>query len=212
MEQRSPIDVGISHGVLEDVRVFSRMCVDRSNEWKKLNNEGLDNIWSRVNLNVLKLAGLVAVGCNAHSPVVDAAAFDRARNIVLFSVEKITGKITSGEVAGSDDQKQYAKALEALRGLRNVDPAESQKAYRISPFMQANGLISAAWLNMRLGGMTCFHDQFNSSAPAINRIRNRLIEDGVLTLVTDYSQQQRAQHGIPGTCYWVNQALTDQHA
>ena len=210
IEPRSPINVELAYDVAESARAFSKMCVDRSNEWKNLNNEGLSNIWSRVNLNVLKLAGLVAVGCNAHSPVVDAAAFDWACNLVLFSVDKITGKITSGEVAGSDDQKQYAKALEALRGLRSVDPTKSRKAYRISPFMQANGLISASWLNMRLGGIACFRDQFNSSAAAVNRVRARLIEDGVLTLVVKYSEDERAQHGIPGTCYWVNQALTDQ--
>jgi len=181
---RGPMDVMCDFAAQSRLDQLSRVYTDNANA---ANTEGLKNLWSRVWLNIAKLAALVAVGCNMGNPIISLEHVTWAENLVTYSVNKIIAKIDSGEVAGSDEAKQWQALVKLLREVSSYDAAKAS-AYTMNPQMVKARVINTKWLNQRVSKLAIFqHDRYGPTA-AVKRVLERALAEELL-LRHDFPQR-----------------------
>lgn len=173
---RGPKDVMCDAAAQSRLNELSRVYTDNANA---AHSEGLKNLWSRVWLNIAKLAALVAVGCDMGSPIISLDHVTWAENLVTHSVNKIIAKIESGEVAGSDEAKQWQALVKALREVSSYDAARAS-AYTMNPQMVKARVINTKWLNQRVSKLAIFQGDRHGPTAAVKRVLERALAEELL--------------------------------
>jgi hypothetical protein len=117
-----------------------------------LNARGVGELWSRVVVNVAKLAALIAVGVNFYTPTVEVSYLEWAANIVETGVYTIQNRFLSGAVGGGTDAAAYADLIRFLKRYlagkgprKNFEPALFEQKCIMRPYMQTALLGLAAF-------------------------------------------------------------------
>ena len=200
MPNGGPIDVDMVPAAKAMFNSFSRYCTDQSNV--KGITEGIKNVWSRVWLNSVKLAALVAVGCNHVQPRVEAHHAKWAIELVMTSVQKLVGKVETGEVAGSAETKQWSDFVRALRGLPDMT-LERLETYGLTQVMRDHNVISHSFLHRRIGMLASFKNDKLGASAALKRLVQRAIDEGIFVPLAKYDPWV-IEHKITGSAYALN--------
>jgi len=104
-------------------------------------------LWNRAHLKALKLAGLVAVGCNMHDPVVTLEVAQWATAFVDRGVEDLLARWNSGDV-GVGHSRQVADVRRMVEEYFALDVAKLRH-YKEPPQMQKMGLVTYSYLGKR---------------------------------------------------------------
>lgn len=123
-------------------------------------------LWNRAHLKALKLAGLVAVGCNPHQPCVDVAAANWAIEVVTLDIEKMLAKFEAGDV-GTGDSKLESHVRKAVRDYLNMTETQRRK-YGVSEKMIQLQVIPWQFLRRRLKSCADFKNDRRGENAAIN--------------------------------------------
>lgn len=139
-------------------------------------------VWSRCHVKAMKLAAVVAVGCNPYAPMITEEVGEWARKIVNEDAVNLLKRFDAGEIGiDNEEQKQLAALMKAV------------KAYVVSPWNEvskycgdgAQALHSArivpySFLHRKLANVATFRKDRQGATGAIKRALKTLTERGDL--------------------------------
>lgn len=145
-------------------------------------------IWNRAHIKALKMAALLAVGCNMFNPVITAELANWAINVENYNVDMLLQRFNSGEVgAGADtsESKQYKEVRRIIKEWLVLpwDKLERYKAGTIEMFNSK--VVPYKYIQMRLFTLAAFRDDKRGATTAIQRTIQLMCDHGDLRMTTN---------------------------
>lgn len=165
-----------AHNLLD---AFDRKCDDLINH---ASNQAEAELWNRAHLKALKLAALVAVGCDPHNPIVTAQIADWALWFTEWEVGQMTQRFARGEV-GQGDHRQEQDLRKVIEEYYKMTPYK-RAGYGIPKALAEHGnVFPLSHLNRRLRLLSSFKHDKRGPHAAISALLDTLTKDGTLAKV-----------------------------
>lgn len=155
-------------------------------------------VWNRAHLKALKLAALLAVGCNPHQPIVTAEMAQWAIDFVTRDVELVAARFKDGDV-GQGDSKQYHDLKRTIEAYYK-HPVKTVKE-RFGDLHKAQ-LIPYAYLAQRTANVASFRHDRLGATNALKRSLQTFIDSGMLVEVA--KQQLLEKYKFSGVAYGIS--------
>ena len=151
-----------------------------------INEAGSDvdmQLWNRAHLKALKLAALVAVGCNPYNPAVDEATARWSVEFVTREVQGIARRYSTGNV-GTGDHQCENDIRRAITTYLAMSPA--QRAQLKTPKeLRDKPVIPYSALRRKCRLLASFRNDRRGSDRALKETFQTLVENDVLVEVTE---------------------------
>lgn len=152
------------------------------------------HLWNRAHVKALKLAGIIAVGCNPYDPTITADVASWAINIVVADVRNLLARFDAGEIGiDNDETKQLAKVIAAVKDfVVSPWPDVAKYAGEGMSSLHSNRIVPYSYVQRRLASVAVFRKDRIGASGAIKRALKTLCERGDLqevsraTLAKDY--------------------------
>lgn len=159
-------------------------------------------LWNRAHLKALKLSGLIAVGCNPHSPTVTADIANWAIQFIRQEVSVILERFQQGEV-GTGDHRQEQDIRKAIEAFFDMS-AEQKKQYRVPDKMLKDvTAVPYHYLRRRLRLRSAFKNDRRGAAKALEEALADLVNAEILNEVP--KQQALERFNARSTIYVLGQ-------
>ncbi|QBQ71151.1 primase [Shewanella phage S0112] len=152
----------------------------------------LCQLWNRAHLKTIKLAALIAVGTNYHSPVVTGDMFRWALDFTKQDINLITNKFRRGEIGQGADKLELDMKRKIAVYFGKVPKANYKKAH-------SNGIIPYSWLKDNVRQMVSYKNDPRGQMGAFKSTLEALVEANELEIVP--KPQAKALLGQSVTCY-----------
>ena len=177
-QNSSHANVQMSEDAQELLDAFDIRCDDEINS---VGQSGEKQLWNRAHLKALKLAALIAVGCNAHAPVVDAVCAQWAIDFTSHATQALRDKFFNGE-AGSGEGRQISDLRKLVEDYFALN-TKQMSTYKVKAEMHEAGVIPYRYLVARAGRMASFYSHRMGASAAIKLQMGQMIETGQLVQV-----------------------------
>lgn len=176
--QHKVIHVQTSPESLKLFNGFDKFCDANINSAQ---NEVTRQLWNRAHIKALKLAALVAIGCDPYSPVIAPQSADWAISIVVADVRNLIARFDAGEIGHntSSEMKQIERAVKTIKEFV-TRPWSELHNYGGTPQLHNDKIIPYMYLNRRMSGMAEFRNDKLGATSAIKRTLKTLCERGEL--------------------------------
>lgn len=152
------------------------------------------HLWNRAHIKALKLAAIVAVGCNPYDPIINADIASWAINIVVADARNLLARFDAGEIGiDNDETKQLAKVISTTKDyVVSPWPEVAKYAGEGAGILHSNRIVTYSYIQRRLASVAVFKKDRIGSTGAIKRALKTLCERGDLqevsraTLSKDY--------------------------
>lgn len=152
------------------------------------------HLWNRAHVKALKLAGIIAVGCNPYDPTITADVASWAINLVVADVRNLLARFDAGEIGiDNDETKQLAKVIGCVKDfVVSPWPEVSKYAGEGAGILHSNKIVPYSYVQRRLASVAVFRKDRIGASGAIKRALKTLCERGDLqevsraTLSKDY--------------------------
>jgi len=172
--------VRISSDAKDMFDAFNVECDSRINTASR---EVTRHLWNRAHIKAMKLAALVAVGCDSYHPMIDASAAAWAIRIVETDANNLLGRFNSGEVGqNSNEIKQINEVIRVIREYI-VKPWSEVQQYGGSVMMHSEKVIPWAYMQRKLANVSAFKAERIPASDVIRRTVKLLAERGDLAEV-----------------------------
>lgn len=163
---------------LDDFRRFAEEQVRGSREVKR-------QLWTRAHVKALKLAALVAVGCNPYEPTISEDVALWAINIIAADVQNLLTKFESGEIAvDNEEQAQVNAIVKCVTEFVTFDWARVEKYLPNGHKLHANKIIPYSYIQRRLSNAAVFRKDKRGSSEALKRTLKTLADRGEIQEVS----------------------------
>ena len=189
--QHKAVHVGFSPEAKAMFDEFDRHCDLNINSSDK---EVRRHLWNRAHIKAMKLAALVAVGCNPYNPVISADVAAWATNLIVADVRNLLDRFNAGEIGiDNDETKQLAKVISTMKEFV-VSPWPEVVKYAGEGMsnLHSNRIVPYSFVQRKLAAVAVFRKDRIGSSGAIKRALKTLCERGDLqevsraTLAKDY--------------------------
>jgi hypothetical protein len=136
-------------------------------------NATTDEIWNRAHLKALKLAAVIAVGCNPAQPIITLEHAQYAVDVVNYDTRRLVAKFEAGDI-GDSETKQANDVRRMIQRIFTSPPTEQDHA------LAKSYVISKRILAMRTANLSSFRTDRMGATHALNRVLNTLQESGVI--------------------------------
>lgn len=165
---------------------FDKFCDSQINATA---NPTIRDLWNRGHLKVLKLASLVSVGLNAHSPLLVSDAWIWAQQLVEMDIRRMVKRFEKGDIGwssgtNSNESKQEKELLRIMRDFMVRSWNEVGKYGHGTKEMQKAYCVPHGFINSRLRTMAAFRHDKRGATSAINATLRTLMESGIVRDVT----------------------------
>ena len=158
------------------------------------------HLWNRAHIKAMKLAALVAVGCNPYDPVITIDIATWATNLIVADVRNLLERFNAGEIGvDNDETKQLAKVIATVKEfVVSPWPEVSKYAGDGMSNLHSNRIVPYSFIQRKLAAVAVFRKDRIGSSGAIKRALTTLTERGDLqevsraTLSKDYGTSARA--------------------
>lgn len=142
----------------------------------------LKQLWNRSHIKALKLAALVAVGCDPYNPTITLDNATWAINFVTADVRNLLARFDAGEIGvDNDETKQIQTVMNTIRSYV-VSPFSEVEAYAKGlQHLHSERVIPYAYLQRKLASVSVFRRDKMGSSFALKRVMKTLAERGDLT-------------------------------
>ena len=113
------------------------------------NNEVRKQLWNRAHLKALRLAALVAVGMDMHSPIISTEVADWAVQFIKDDILNITRKFEEGSV-GSGREKHESEIREVINNYFTMEHDVLLNSYKVPAKLIGQPVIPYSYLRRRL--------------------------------------------------------------
>lgn len=138
--------------------------------------------YGRVRLKVLKLAALVAVGCDINMPTITEQHYLWAKKLILHETEQIMAKFANGEVSASNNKLEYEQFKAVINYMRNVLASKLTMTYlKTNLAMLEAGIVAVSDLQQRMCHLAVFTKDTNRDMKhKLNRAFETAKDAGIL--------------------------------
>ena len=152
------------------------------------------HLWNRSHIKAMKLAALIAVGCNPYDPRITLEHGNWAISLVTTDVRNLLNRFDAGEIGiDNDETKQISEVIKALRQFV-ISPWHDVSKYAGEGMSHLHSarIIPYSYVQRKLAAVAVFRKDRIGSSGAIKRALKTLCERGDLqevsraTLATDY--------------------------
>lgn len=151
------------------------------------------NLWNRAHVKAMKLAAVVAVGCDPYNPVISYDVAHWAVTLIVLDVRSILAKFDAGEIGvDNDETRQMARAVAAIKDYLSK-PWKELEGYGVgSAFLHGEKVIPYSYLHKKLSANSEFKKDRMGASFAVKRTLKTLVERGDLeepsrsTLISQY--------------------------
>lgn len=179
---------------------FNQYADDKINDNEE---DAIRQLWTRAYLKALKLAGLIAVGCNLHQPVVTKEIAAWALALVSRDVENMAEKFASGEVGQGDHQCEadIKKAVDKYPLLT----AKQRAAYNVpEKLREMPSCIPYVYLKQYCKMRTAFKNHPRGAVIALDIALKDMLKSGILQPVPALEVKSRT--GTDSPLYYRGEA------
>jgi hypothetical protein len=198
--QHKAINVGFAQGVESEANAFEEFC--------RANNNGADRdlkkqFWTRAHMKALKLASLIAVGCNPYEPMITTEIFAWATTIIVADIRNFLGRFDAGDVGSdNDEQKQLNEVVRVVRDYV-VKPWSEVQKYSTSPIgLHSERIIPFSYVSRRLAALSVFRKDRRGSGKAMELAIKTLCDRGDLQEVSRATLAK--DHNTTAKCYMIS--------
>lgn len=189
--------IQIQNDALVLLDAFDEEATDALNE---AGSQGEAQLWNRAHLKALKLAGLLAVGCDAHNPVVTVELATWAIEFTRKGTEALLAKFFAGEV-GIGDNKQEADIRKVIEEYMSLD-AKARKSYKVPKELWEKRLVARDYLWRRCSRLASFYKDKKGAARALDDALRNMVSNDSISLVPAV---EAAKHlNTKATLYYVS--------
>jgi len=162
-------------------------------------DQALSEIWNRTHLKAWKLAGIIAVGCNPHNPVITEAIATWAVQLVEHDARSLEKRFTVGDV-GQGDGKQMSDLQRIISNYFKSLPPAAMKVYGA---MQKDGVVPHAYLLQRTACVASFKNDKLGATNALKKTIQAMTDSGMLVLIPEQTvsknyRSTQKMYGIVG--------------
>lgn len=183
-----------------ELTMFNVMADDQINGSQDDVNRQL---WNRAHLKALKLAALVAVGCNIHQPIVTKDVANWAIDMVKADVTNMSAKFASGEV-GHGDHEQESDIRKAVDRYPTMTE-EMRAQYKVPKLLLNKGnLIPYVFLKRYLGQRASFRNDRKGAVLALKTSLDDMVKSGQLSQIPPI--QAKGELGVDSPVYYRGEA------
>lgn len=149
------------------------------------------SLWSRAHLKAMKLAAVIAVGCNYLRPVITAEIAQWAINIVRADAGNMLNRFNSGEVGSNSEEVTQVK--DATRVVRDylLKPWSEVQAYAPSHDMHSERVIPFSYISRRLQCIASFRKDRMGATNSIKRVIQTFVDRGDLSELSKVIAHQK---------------------
>ena len=160
------------------------------------------HLWNRAHIKAMKLAALVAVGCNPYDPLITLEHATWATNLIVADVRNLLERFDKGEIGiDNDETKQLSQIARIVKEYITATWHEVEKYKAGSANLHESKIIPYSYLHKRLSQITVFKKDRQGASSAIKRALNTLTERG------DLQEISRAvlakDHSTTAKCFMV---------
>jgi hypothetical protein len=138
-------------------------------------------LWNRAHLKSLKMAGLLAVGCDPHRPTVTPELARWAIEFTRAGTEGVLARFTTGDV-GNGYAKQAADLRRVVREYFG-HTAKELRSYKVNPELQKAGVVPYAYLVVRAARLASFYRDRGDATRALKNAIEQAVASEQLMLV-----------------------------
>jgi len=194
--QQQWIDIKFDNEALKIAKEFDRYADQQINA---TNKEVVRQLWNRAHLKAIKLAGLIAIGCNYMVPTIAVDHINYAIDLVNRDIFNLSKKFEKGDVGKNNENRQVNEVIRVIKDYINRDLISLMMYMQNAPEkLHAARIIPYCYLNKRLSSIACFNDGKNkASANLRNAIQvlidtDRIREMSKEQLRANFATEQRA--------------------
>lgn len=138
------------------------------------------HLWNRAHLKTLKLAALVAVGCNSIRPTITEEHARWAYRVIEKDVLAISRKFETGDIGRNNEQNQQISDMKRMITQYLCDGFEKANRYGVKHKLYDAKIIPHSYLSRRLLNIASYkHDKVGANN-ALKRAIQILQDDGIL--------------------------------
>lgn len=180
---------------LDEIELYTTSQINQPDQ-----NDSMRHLWNRAHLKTLKLAALVAVGCNISAPTIELHHAQWAYDLVQRDVLSIQNKFEIGAIGmSSGDAKQMQDVSKACMSYLQGTKAQAHK-YGAKAALHEARIIPYTYLQRKLVAMASFRSDKTGATNAIKRTLQSLIDEGTLVEV---GPKDLDKYGTRGKAYMV---------
>lgn len=150
----------------------------------QINNAAGDvqmQLWNRAHLKVLKLAGLLAAGCNMHQPIVTGELAQWAIDFVTRDVDTMSTKFSQGSI-GQGDHQQENDIRTAFQEYPALTPKQ-RTSYKVPKCLHAHNVVPYVYLKTRLRLRASFKNDRRGAVESLQKALKDMVTAGTICLV-----------------------------
>lgn len=168
---------------------FNRHCDDNING---ADREVRRHLWNRAHVKAMKLAAIIAVGCDPYHPTINSEHATWAINFVIADVRNLLAKFDAGEIGiDNDETKQLQTIINTIKTYVTAPFSEVEKYIPNMGNLHSERVIPYAFLQRKLAAVAIFRKDKMGSSFAIKRALKTLVERGDITEVSRSTMSQQ---------------------
>lgn len=178
---------------------YDRWCDDKINSAEK---EIFRHLYNRGHIKALKLAAVIAVGCNPYEPTITVEIGQWAINMINGDIENISKRFSSGEVGENQEEILQIKAVIKNSIKYTLSQWDEVKTYKCGSYeTHRSKFIPYSYLHKRLSLNNSFKNDKRGATEALKRTIKTLIERGDFIQISPVELSKN--YGTSGNYYVI---------
>lgn len=137
------------------------------------------HLWNRAHIKAMKLAALVAVGCNPYNPVISADVAAWATNLIVADVRNLLDRFNAGEIGiDNEETRQLAELIKIIKEYVLSPWSEVSRYKAGSAQMHGEKVVPYSYLHKRATKLSTFRKDRIGETGALKRAIKTLTERG----------------------------------
>ncbi len=158
------------------------------------------HLWTRAHLKAAKLAALIAVGYNFHTPQIDADIANDSIEFIRLQTIALISKFSNGQVGAVETNETLRRdiVLKTILNYITTPFDELPKSYGAIAELHARRIIPLSYLQKALSNMACFRRAPGGATKALKATIENMRENDELgeipkrQMVTEFGTNARA--------------------
>lgn len=176
--KNNPLDVQLTP---EALAFFHHFDVTVDGIMNNAHSHVINELWNRAYLKAIKIAALIAIGCNLHQPTITLEMADYAVAMVKHDTSRLVAKFKSGDI-GDGFSKQVNDFKKAIRKCYAMPLARAEQN-GMTWQMQQDRLIPHRVLQQVTANLASFKNDKMGAPRALDTVLRSMVDGGVLAQV-----------------------------
>ncbi len=160
--------------------LLQRLSARLDADFRETNAPAERALWNRAFLNIIRVASLIAVGCNPYKPTIEAEHAQWAIDFVYRCVHGLAKKFRAGLV-GTGEGRQEGELRKFIAEYVKMTPEKRRSTYKVPAAICTNGaLVGMDYLRRRARQNSAFSDDRRGMNMALDSALRALERSGYL--------------------------------